>query len=76
MDKRVCTTNPDGSETWLTVCQAEDRIAELEAELAALKQTAQELQWENERLFVSLKGKGVRERLYHALKELDEMVEE
>lgn len=47
--------------------------AELEAERDALKGQMQELQWENERLFVSLKGKGVRERLYHALKALDEM---
>lgn len=42
------------------------RIAEMEAELVALRD-------ENQRLFVSLKGKHVREQLYHALKDLDEL---
>ena len=51
-------------------------LEKLLAELATLKARMQELQWENERLFVSLKGKGIRERLYHALKELDELTGE
>ena len=37
-DKRICVVrDKDGSQEWLTVCQAEDYIEELQTELAALK---------------------------------------